>query len=221
MQEFEEWMRIAEAQKGGTAGHDADGVRALFYKRPVLDPKATEIEGYPVYVTKPYVEIRIPGDPRSVVNREVKEEHKIRFPKAWEAFERGHEGAVDGTPIDLFPALTVEQVASLKHSGVLTIEQLAAVPDDALPRIGPNTRTLRERAQQHLKGASETERDLRGMLAKQAQQISDLQARLNQMMMAPRSPVESEDVADEEPAPPTDRMAAARAARAAKRAASA
>ena len=75
-QNYDEWMQIAEAQKRGASGHDGDGCLAVFYTRAVLDPKATELEGRPIYNSMPFVQIHIPGDPRSVVDQRVTEQDK-------------------------------------------------------------------------------------------------------------------------------------------------
>ena len=40
-------------------------------------------------VTKDFVEIIFPGDTKTVTNRQLKEEDKFRWPKHWEAYQRG------------------------------------------------------------------------------------------------------------------------------------
>lgn len=204
-QDYSEWMRIAEAQQRGSSGHDGGGCKALFYTRPILDKKATELEGRPIYNAVPFVEIRIPGDPRSVVDERVNDEHKRRWPAAWEAYERKQSGPVDGTPIEEFPLLTTTQVATLKHCGVHSVEQLANVSDANLSNVGPDGMKLRERAKQHLQGPKETERDLRERIQKLELQNSDLQAKLHQLMGALSADGGDED---EAPAPRRRRKAA-------------
>ena len=67
---------------------------------------------------------------------------------------------------------------------MLTVEQLAAVSDGNLRNLGPEATKLRERARQHLKGPEDTEKDLRALVQKLQAPISDLQAKLHQLMGA-------------------------------------
>lgn len=182
VQDYNEWMSIADAQKTGASGHDGDGCLAVFYTRPVLDSKETELQGRPIYHSMPFVQIRIPADPRSVVDERVNEDHKKRWPAAWAKYEGKETGLVDGTPIDQFPLLTVTDVATLKHCGIFTVEQLANVSDGNLGNLGPGGLKLRERAAQYLKGPDDTEKDLRAKIQRLETANSDLQAKLHQLM---------------------------------------
>jgi hypothetical protein len=225
MQDYNEWMQIADSQTRGASGHDGEGCLAVFYTRPVLDKKQTELEGRPIYNSVPFCQIRIPGDKNAVVDARVTDIHKRRWPAAWAAYEAKRTGMVDGTPIEHFPLLDVTQVATLKHCGIFSIEQLASVSDGNLKALGPDGMKMRDRAQQHLQGPKQTEKDLRGRIQKLELANNDLQAKLHQLMAAMPSAVdrdlgdEDEDEDEYEPAVATDRMAKARAARAAKRAA--
>lgn len=188
MQDYNEWIQIAEAQSRGAAGHDGEGCLACFYTRAVPDTKETEIQGRPIFNSVPFVEIRLPGDKNAVVNERVNEEHKRRWPAAWAAYEEKRTGLVDGTPIEEFPLLDVTQVATLRHCGIRSIEQLAAVSDGNLPQLGPDGRKLRERAKQHLQGPKQTEKDLREKIRHLEVANSDLEAKLRQLMAAMPAP---------------------------------
>lgn len=189
---IEEWQAVAEAQSKGAS--QADGsVHAMFYTRAVPDKKATENEGRAVFNNVPYVEIRIAGQPKNVVDRAVTDEDKKRFPRAWAAYEAGQQGVTEGTPIEHWPYLQQSQVAELRAAGVRTIEQLAEVSDGDLGKLGHGGRKLRERAQQHLKGADETERQLREQLAEKDGTISNLEARMRQLE------AKLEELAEEKP----------------------
>ena len=186
-----DWEQLAQQQSLG-ASQSKGGCLVLFYNRAVQDTKKTDVEGRPVYVTKPYVEIRFAGDPRTVIDEPVRnvyshpeEDPRRRWPEAWAAFEAKKSGLVDGTPIEQFPLLTVTQVAELRHSNIRTIEMLAEVSDENLGNLGPYARELRTRAQQFLKGSAPTEKELRKQLAEQAGQIQALEAKVQALMHKP------------------------------------
>jgi hypothetical protein len=184
MDDFDQWMNIAEAR--ASASHDKDRCIGVFYPRAIQDMAATELEGRAVFHEVAYVEIIVPGTAaRSRHHARATEEHKRRFPAAWDAYERKHSGMVDGTPIEQWPYLNVAQVAELKAVGVRSIEALAAVSDGNLKNLGTRGRELRERARQHLAtGAGEVEKELRATIAAQAQKIETLEAQIDQLQAA-------------------------------------
>lgn len=72
--------------------------------------------------------------------------------KAWESKQRL---ADHGTPLETWPIVNRAQVAQLKHVNVFTVEDLAELPDSALPNtgLGLNAREIRAKAQAWLKQA--------------------------------------------------------------------
>jgi hypothetical protein len=80
--------------------------------------------------------------------------YEWRFPHEYEAFKRGKEAAVVGTPLDLWPALQPSQIAELKHQGIRTIEQLATLSDSA-SGVMRGFYALKHKAQQFLDDAKD------------------------------------------------------------------
>ena len=174
-------MRVAEA-RSGVAGHDKSGCVGVFYDKAVKDVEATKIEGRQVFKRVPYVEILIPGCPHQRPNLKATDEHKTRFPAAWQAYQERRTGLVDGTPLNEWTYLDVAKVAELSAAGLLSVEQVANVSDGDLKVLGMHGRELRERAKQFLKGAGEVEKELRSTIEEQGKQIKDLEARIRQLV---------------------------------------
>ena len=130
-----------------------DTARPRFYSEPVQNKAASEKEGRPIYDDREFVEVRFPGDRLSVFVDYVKDEHRERWPEAYAAFKRGELKAASGTPLEHWPQLSRSRVAELKAAGVLSVEELAGVTDNLLPKLGMNSRVEREQARAFLETA--------------------------------------------------------------------
>lgn len=103
-----------------------------------------------------------PAGSKDVFEREVKswfEYNKLqiqagRLPPEWqkayeyayEQFKLGKEIPVNGTPIKTWPALSPSQIKFCIAANVLTIEDLAALNDEGLGRLGMGAAMLKQRA---------------------------------------------------------------------------
>jgi hypothetical protein len=126
----------------------------------------------------------------------VTDEHRQRWPDAYAAFKRQEEISPDGTPLEQWPILNRGQVLELKAVGIMTVEQCAHIPDNALHRLPMGARSLRDRAQAYLDDAASvalTERLNRenelassriAALERQIQEQGELINRLSSQMMA-------------------------------------
>jgi len=119
---------------------------------------------------------------------EATEEHKQRFWRHWQAFQQGG-GAYGGTELKLMKHAALDEalIAEFKRNGVTSIEQLAAQPDNSMPRLGQFGYALRKAAQGwqqdqkelvHLKDLKEDQETLKATAAAQAAQIAQLTALL-------------------------------------------
>ena len=169
-----------EAVQLGNTGQEqqADGCIALFHKKAIKHPSRSEAEGRPVFITKNYIKIIVPGDRLSQVDRPVQDVDKTRFSGAWGKFLRGHEQVVDGTPLTEWPYLDVAMVATLRALEFRTVESVAAAADSAIGQVmGGNS--LRDRARAFLKGGGETEKALRTQIKNLETQVTMLQAQFD------------------------------------------
>jgi hypothetical protein len=115
---------------------------------PFLQLKAaeSEVEGRPIYREVDMIEIRAPGDHTTVFTARAAPLYTDRFPIEWEAYRRGREAPMEGTPLSEWPAMPRTLAATLAAGGIKTVEQLAGVLDTDLRVIGPQGRQWRDKA---------------------------------------------------------------------------
>tara|TARA_R110002012_G_scaffold8102_1_gene37533 strand:- start:2217 stop:2780 length:564 start_codon:yes stop_codon:yes gene_type:complete len=109
----------------------------------------SKVEGRPIFDQVPFVTIMSPGDNKNVIDAKVNDDHKSRWPRQWEAFQKGSEQPLNGTPINEWPALNMAQVAELKALNIFSIEQLANLDDRGTQEM-TGLVTLKQQAQAHL-----------------------------------------------------------------------
>lgn len=142
----------------------AKGVQSVnFFYKSKLDPQLSKEEGRPRYQKIPYVRITQPGDRDNIVMRQVwldeteQEEmaDNVRFKDEWLHFTKNGESLTqDGTPLEAFPPLTREQVEELKHFNIITVEQLADMPDGHAAKF-MGIRALQRLAKDYLEAAKD------------------------------------------------------------------
>lgn len=132
---------------------EVDHHMVRFYERALHQPHQSEQEGRPVYRHAHFVEIRQPGQDKDIVDREVKESDKERWPTQWAKYKRGQEQTPDGTALSEWPCLNVTEVARLKSLNIHTVEQLATLDDLGLQKLGPGARDQQRQAKYFLEEA--------------------------------------------------------------------
>lgn len=134
---------------------NADGSQSWprFHMETVEDEAASERQGRKIYRTRELVQVILPGNPHTSPVFAVTDEHRERWPKAYQSFKDGQEQAVDGIPIEEWPVLNPAHVMELKYLGFRTVEQVAAMSDLAVQRIGMGGAELREKAKAYLSDA--------------------------------------------------------------------
>lgn len=151
-------------------------------------------------VAKDFVEIMFPGDNKTVVNRQVKDEDKIRWPGQWQAYEAGEAFKIDGFPLEQWPELSADEglIRDLNSKRIYTVEQLAAVSDQNLGNIGLGARALVAKAQAFV----EVRKDSAAVskYAAQAEQALAENALLREQLAAVNARLQAiEDAGDEKP----------------------
>lgn len=145
-----------------------------FYTRSVHDAfnSAPERQNRPIFVDETWIEIRIPGNALSIIERPMEPSDKFRFPRQWAYFERTHspDGQNAGTPLSQWPLLRPAQIEEMKALKFYSVEQIAGASDDQLKSMGMGPgmapSALRERAKLFL----ETARD-NAVAVRQADEI--------------------------------------------------
>jgi hypothetical protein len=141
--------------------NERDTARPRFYMDAIQNMAKSEQENRPVYEEKEMIEIKIPGDKLFSWVGEVRDVDRNRWPEIYAAFKRGEARAATGTPLEHWPnpQLNKSRVAEIKAQNVLSVEELAGVPDNALPKLGMGARELREQAREYLARAKEGAKD--------------------------------------------------------------
>lgn len=75
--------------------------------------------------------------------------------KAYDAFKRGKEAPLNGTPIKDWSSITPAQIKNLININILTVEDLAAVNDEGLRRIGMGAQEMKRKAINWLQAATD------------------------------------------------------------------
>ena len=127
-----------------------------FFLQAVKHPFKSEQAGREIFEDREFVRIITPGNMRSIPVEPVNDEHKRRWPRQYDAFQRGMEDPVEGTPLDQVAFLTPAVVQTLKALNVKTVESLAGVSDAILKDMPLGGRDLRQKAQTFLESADST-----------------------------------------------------------------
>lgn len=156
-----------------------------FYKEAVHMPAKSAAEGRPIYDEIDFVKIRAPGDRLSSVVQKVNDLHKQRFPKQWAQYQNGQTQAVSGTPLEMWPQMTIGMVASLKAMNITTVEQLAGLSDTNASQIMGN-HELRRKAKNFLDAAAgeAVNTKLEAELEKRDNEIALLKSQMEQLIAA-------------------------------------
>ena len=131
-----------------------DTCRPLFRMEAKQNKAKTITEGRPIFDQVPYVTIISPGDTKNVPDTKVLDEHRQRWPREWEAFEKGLEQPINGTPINKWPVLNNAQVKELQALNIYTIEEVASLSDNNTQQI-TGLMTLKQQAIAHLATAKD------------------------------------------------------------------
>ncbi|MEM9969520.1 MAG: hypothetical protein AAF762_00255 [Pseudomonadota bacterium] len=168
---------------------DTPSLHVEFFTEAVESPAKSKEAGRKIFEPEERIRIKWVGDRnRELVapahqksrwdsERQAYLTYAERFARHYEAFKVDQEPLEDGTPLSVVPWVGVAQVAELKAMNVRTVENLAALPDRALPKLGPGYRTLREEAQKFLDASASTAstRALTDQIAELQAQIAKLQ----------------------------------------------
>lgn len=148
---------ITSIDPSGVA-HFGDPDKSLivqFYADKKQDFAASQKAGTPIFVHKDMVRVIQIGE-KDVAEYEADRGHppyKYRWPRQWEAYQKGMEQRVAGTPLDMLFPTQPEIVATLAALHIQTIQQLADISDTAIGNI-PFGRQYVQTAKQYLGRAS-------------------------------------------------------------------
>lgn len=132
-----------------------DGAYPRFFMDKRQNNARSEKDGVPRFDDVEMVEILIPGDRLNTPVKLVGETERKRWPRAYAAFKGAQDGATVGTPIEQLPGLTAAQAEELRYFKVVTVEQLAEMPEGLLMKARPmDGRALQDRAKRWIDNAA-------------------------------------------------------------------
>lgn len=140
---------------GVVAKEEQDANLVRFEWKAVRDMAKEKELGYVCFKNIEYIRITAPGA-RSEVFREARDQDKRRYPRAYERFTSASEKPHDGLSVEEWPSLDKATAEMLKYNKILTVEQLASLPDGFLHVLGMGGRTLRQKAIDYIEAARNT-----------------------------------------------------------------
>lgn len=173
-----------------------------FSMKPIQNNFRTQSAGRPIFEDQLWIEIRVPGNALTIIERPSEESDKFRFPRQWNYFQQTHsaDGQNVGTPLSQWPLLRPSQIEELRALKFYTVEQVAFASDEQLQRMGMGPgmapMAFRERAKLFLETANDNEHALKQAqeIKKRDETIADLNARLAKLealIPAPSAPKET------------------------------
>jgi hypothetical protein len=88
------------------------------------DADATARDGRMRYRSVPMIAIRILGE-TDFTSQPLTDEHKRRFPRAWDIYSKKREQWANTLPLTLLPGLTEAERLELEHLGITDVDALA------------------------------------------------------------------------------------------------
>ena len=136
--------------------HFESSVFVTIYSEAVELKAESEKEGRPIFKDIPFIRITIPGDTNNIIETKLTAADKLKYPKAWEEFQRGESSGFKGTPLEQWPQITRAQVKESKYFECHTVEQLAGLSDSHCQKMGMGFQELRQKAKAYLNIANDT-----------------------------------------------------------------
>jgi hypothetical protein len=135
-----------------------NSVFVSFFTDAVEIKAESEKAGRPIFKDMPFIRIVIPGDTNNIIEHRAKKEDFLKYPKAYEMYQRGESGGHTGTPLEQWPQITRSQVKEAKYFECHTVEQMAGLSDAHCQRLGMGFTELRNKAAAYLDAAAGTAR---------------------------------------------------------------
>lgn len=173
---------IRLAQSAGKPD-DSTCIAKFFLKPRLLGLKSREA-GRKIYEDREYVEIKVKGQDKQVVVKEVTEADIMRFPQAYLAFKNLAVVPATGTLLSDMEGVSPSMIERLAGLGVRTAEDVAGLTDEGLIRVGLGARELQNRCRAFLSKSTPEVQELKAQLEAEKQRNDELLARLEKLEAA-------------------------------------
>jgi hypothetical protein len=126
-----------------------------FSEEAKQNPGKSEAAGLPIFDSVEMVEISFPGNNLTVISREATADDKQKYAKQYEAFKKNGGTVLDGTPLEAWTAMSKALARTFQAMNIFTVQQLAALDDHGIQRLGMGGRMWTERAKVFLEAAED------------------------------------------------------------------
>lgn len=134
-------------------GPGDESLNVVFRWQPVINAAASRDAGRPIYERKAFVMINTPGEQLQIIDREVKDTDKARWPRQWDAFEKSQAFVPEGAPIELLFPTNPEIAMMLRQTGIHTIELCSRLTPHAIDTLGMGAQDWKTRATRYLESS--------------------------------------------------------------------
>src|SRR5215471_10353134 len=179
------------------AGPGDDRLIVGFYWKSILNQFKSRESGKPVYEDHQFVKIQHPGETQNIVDRPVRDDDKLRWPRQWAAFQGGKHQVPEGIPITLLFTDRPSISDTLRGYNIHTVEQLANLSGQGILTVGMGAQEWVNAAKKYLEHANkgvdhhrfEMEiTNFKAELAKRDRQIAELTALIAQQQRQQPNP---------------------------------
>lgn len=108
---------------------DDKKLHVRFYTVPVEQTAESITAGRRVFKDTEFIEMMIPGDKQTIIQRQVFDMDRNRFAQKYAMFKQGLADQTVGTPLSELVWLSASKVKEYEFFNIKTVEQLAGTPD--------------------------------------------------------------------------------------------
>lgn len=165
------------------SGPDDNQLMVGFYKKSILNKAKSAEQGVPIHESRDFVKIQHPGESLNVVDREVTQTDKARWPNKWAQYQAGVNQIPDGIPINLLFPTKPEIETTLRGYNIHTVEQLANLSAHGIGTIGMGAQDWVNAAKKYMDRAEKgvDHHHFETALAQKDQQIATMQRQIDEL----------------------------------------
>lgn len=112
-------------ENGATPRH---GNIIYFFDKPEKSERDSLKEGRPVFHNRTYIHKSTPGDNLLTIERPLRDQDRLDFPREWQVYSEKKSVVMDGTPLAEWPIMDRLRVAELNAVNIFTVEQIVNLP---------------------------------------------------------------------------------------------
>ena len=108
-----------------------------FYDKMIKTDKLDD-NGIPIFKAVCYCEIRIKDNTTEVFDQPASQDKIDRFPVEYARYQLLKQKSVEGTPLDMFAFLTLNEIEACKYRGIFTLEALGNISQEQADKLHLN-----------------------------------------------------------------------------------